>query len=161
MNTFIVMQELQKHLQEKLKTYHFQAHEKGRPEKGHDAESDLRSPSVLIGQMPQRERDRQEIVPFVLIQAMQGLDLEGEQHVEIAFRLAVKNDDVEALEHDLHNFITVVRHALFELDKQPLVNKIKLIENEKGLLAWTRPDEQEDFYAQAFIFGKFVFPSMQ
>lgn len=161
MNVFLLLQELRTLLEASFKTFPFQAHVRGQKEKDNDGEDAVRSPTVFIGSMPQKEGELQEIVPFILIQAMQGFTVDGMHQVDIAFRVCVRNRDAEALENDLHNIIAELRNTLFQIKKQPLLNKVFLLESDKGILPWVRPDEQEDPYAQAFIMGKFEFPTMQ
>ena len=161
MNPYLLLLALRGFLDEHLKDYPMQSHTRGRAEKDFDAETSLRPPTVIIGALPENGRERLESVPFVAIQTMEGKNIDGEEYVTIAFRIAIKNTDTEAREHDLHNLITTVRNRLYQISKEPLLNKIQLLEYEKKMLPWTRPDAQEEPYGQAFILSTFKFAGMQ
>ncbi len=113
-----------------------------------------RQPDVFIGALPLEKTDPLESVPFVLVQALDGYEEEGEglHIVQVAFRLAVQDAEPEAAENHLHNLLSLVRQSVMRaraggaLDGRFLMRP----DERRRLWYWRRPDEQFPPFAEAY-----------
>lgn len=152
MNVFLLLTALRGLLEPELATLPLPG--RRRPERCGPEEAVLeeRPARVFIGSMPPKLNDALEVVPFVLLQPLTGHDRQGLHHVEVALRLAVRDEDPEAAENDLHNLISLVRRCIMGAGRVPLVGRYRLEDNGRDEIApWTRPDEQAPPYAEAYI----------
>lgn len=152
MNVFLLLEALRNQLKPELATLPLPGRQ--RPERGWPGEATpLEGPArVFLGSMPPKLSDALEVVPFVLIQPLRGHDREGLHHLEVVLRLAVRDEDPEAAENDLHNLIALVRRCIMGAGRVPLAGKYRLEDNGQGEIApWVRPDEQAPPYAEAYI----------
>lgn len=105
---------------------------------------------VYIGQLP--PRSRADTGAFVLLQPLSGgQDENGCQIVELAIRVCVFNSGLEGAENDLFNLLELIRRELSSFRKRALADRYVLTEGDRGLLPWTRPDDQAPPFLEAFI----------
>lgn len=151
MSTFFLLTGLKDHLEPVLSRMALSRKERG-------SELEVQSaPSLLIG-LPPTDREIFERVPFVSLQVIAGTERDdGLSQVDVGIRLAVRNEDFEALENELLTLVSVVRHSLLALKGAPLERRFRLAESEKGIVPWWRPDEQVSPYAEAYILVRFEF----
>lgn len=126
------------------------------------SEQEVRSPKVLIGQLPPKTAVDLYEAPLALIQAMSGFESEGWQHADIAIRFLVFNDDPEGSENDLHNLISATRLCLMQFRQTPLENYYVLEEtSNKQFLPWTRPDDQAPPFLEGYILSSWRMPGIE
>lgn len=148
MNSFLLLHALRDHLAAPLNTLPLLTRGRERA-----SEALTRPAKAYISSLPPRNAKKEFDAPFILIQPTGGHeDAEGCSHETVALRLAVWNEDPEGAENDLHNLIALVRRAILPARGRALAGRYILTPNSKGALApWTRPDEQNRPFVEAYI----------
>lgn len=116
-------------------------------------------PAVYIGSLPSKTDENQ--VPFVLIQDLGGSLLSDKvQSVKIAFRCAVKAEDIEDACEDLHNLMSRVASYCAGTQTVPLEGRYRLgfWEGDR-LIDWGRPDGQAQPYQEGVILTRWELPA--
>ena len=159
MNTWQLLLELKKHLEQHLTTLPLPV--RGRNTQGQpvplttdgvgEAVLALRPASVYVGSMPPTANEALSAAPFVVLQAMGGHDENGLHHITVALRLCIVSDDLEGAEQDLHALISLLRLRLQSLPGMVLADRFRLISGQDGYTPWERPDEQVIPFLQAHI----------
>ncbi len=157
MSSWNLLQMMRNHLQPPLESLLLPV--RGRTATGcpvkpeHERVPSLRCPKIFLGAMPPTIKDAMESVPFVVVQALDGFDVNGLHRVRVALRLCIVGDDLEEGEEDLQNFISTLRLSLLSLPDGLLNGRFRMVEDEQGRLGfWERPDEQAYPFLQAHIF---------
>lgn len=162
MNVFLLLEALRGLLEPQLAALPLPGRKRAEDGQPGAAQPEERPARVFIGSMPPKLSDALEVVPFVLIQPLRGHDREGLHHLEVAMRLAVRDEDPEAAENDLHNLIALVRRCVLGVRKAPLSGKYLLEDNGRDEIApWARPDEQAPPYAEAYVLTHWAMKGME
>lgn len=111
-------------------------------------------PRVYIGDLPPKSSSDAFEAPAVVLQALEGFDdTEGWQHITVALRCIVWNDESpEAVENDLANLLSMLRWRCMQCRTSPLDGRWALEQGENGSwLLWKRPDAQAPQFGEAFV----------
>lgn len=111
-------------------------------------------PRVCIGDLPPKSSADAFEAPAVVLQALEGFDdTEGWQHITVALRCIVWNDEsVEAVENDLANLLSMLRWRCMQCRTAPLDGRFALEWGENGnWLPWKRPDAQAPQFGEAYV----------
>jgi len=122
-----------------------------------------RHPYVFIGSLPLGTATMDELVPFVLIQALEGYEQDGMHTVRVAFRVAVRDDEQESAENHLHNLMSLVRQAVMRAHEGDILEgKYQMRPDEAGhIWNWKRPDEQFPPFAEAYALANWAMKGIE
>jgi hypothetical protein len=164
MNTFTLLQALHDLLRDSFGGGNTPALQLPYRDRGQKKTKSLRTPLVFIGSLPPNSGEGAEVVPFVLVQALEGSESgDGLHVVQVAFRIAVQDDDQEAAENHLHNLLSLVHRAIMRAhDGGVLDGHFSMRPDEKGRYwRWQRPDDQNYPFAEAFALATWAMKGVE